>query len=319
MKEKDIRNLEKILKKVDLLIGYQDATLPYRTMPCFVESPKGLKRLVRGFYASANLTHYLNKENGKVGVFVKNCDIPSVTSLIQEERFSREDVVLLGLVCPGTVDIKKVTLASGIKVEHISSIEIKKEQVTVGSKTGTKKLGLQEVLFDKCLSCSKPTPEIESVDILIGDDSDAKSIPVLDDSAAGKIAKLENMSASERWEFWKQEIKRCIRCYACKNACHVCYCKRCMVDMNDPRWVSPKNTWEDNMVYHIMRINHVAGRCTDCGECTRVCPVGIPLNLLTGKLFTVIADSFKQVPGENSDDKTPMTCFREDDEENFIY
>ncbi|URW87892.1 4Fe-4S dicluster domain-containing protein [Blautia wexlerae] len=29
-------------------------------------------------------------------------------------------------------------------------------------------------------------------------------------------------------------------------------------------------------MFHIIRAFHVAGRCTDCGECDRVCPQGIP-------------------------------------------
>ena len=29
----------------------------------------------------------------------------------------------------------------------------------------------------------------------------------------------------------------------------------------------------------------MAGRCTDCGECSRVCPQGIPLHLLNRKFI----------------------------------
>jgi len=317
LNEKDIQSLN--LENLDVLIGYEKAALPYRTMPCFIKSPDAMKRLVTGSYMSANLVHYLNEVSGKVGVFVKSCDIPSVISLIQEGRFARHDVVLVGVVCPGTVDLRKVVARSGIRIEHISSIDVQKEKVTVTCSVtnGSQELSLQDVLYDKCLNCAKPVPD--KVDLIVGEENDAKSIPNVADPAAERIAKLEAVPSHERWEFWKQEMKRCIRCYACKNACPVCYCKRCIVDANTPRWVSPKNAWQDNIVYHIMRMNHVAGRCTDCGECTRVCPVGIPLNLLTGKLFSVIADNFNQVPGENPDDKTPMTCFQADDKEGFIY
>jgi len=316
LNEKDIHSLK--LEKLDVLIGHGKATLPYRTMPCFIKSPDDMKRLVTGAYMSANLVHYLNEVSGKVGVLVKSCDIPSVISLIQEGRFARQDIVLIGVVCPGTVDLKKITARSGIRIEHISSIDVQKEQVIVTSSAGSKELRLQDVMYDKCLSCAKPVPDKALVDLIVGEESEAKSIPVVSDSAAERIAKLEAMPSHERWEFWKQEMKRCIRCYACKNACPVCYCNRCIVDVT-PSWVSPKNAWQDNIIYHIMRMNHVAGRCTDCGECTRVCPVGIPLNLLTGKLFGVIVDNFKQVPGENPDDKTPMTCFHPNDKEGFIY
>ena len=46
----------------------------------------------------------------------------------------------------------------------------------------------------------------------------------------------------------------------------------------------------ENM-FHIIRAFHVAGRCTDCGECSRVCPQNIPLHLLNRKFIKDI-DTF---------------------------
>lgn len=44
------------------------------------------------------------------------------------------------------------------------------------------------------------------------------------------------------------------------------------------------DSFEERM-FHIIRAFHVAGRCTDCGECSRVCPQGIPLHLFNRKFI----------------------------------
>lgn len=318
MKKEDISKLKDILGKVEVIIGYEKAG--YRTRPCFIKSPDELGRLVTGTCMSANLVHYLNRVRGKAGIFVKRCDIPSVISLIQEGRFTRKDVVLIGTVCPGSLDLEKVKeQSSGINTERIISIDVENEEVNVSDGKNCSKLNLRDTIEDKCLSCSMPVPDKEAVDLLVGDPSEAREISSKKNPIEEKTAEIEALSHDERWKFWKKEFERCIRCYACKDACPVCYCKRCMVDINNPRWVSPANVWQDNVVYHLMRTNHVAGRCTNCGECTRVCPVGIPLNLLTNKLFKIIVDNFNHVPGEKEDQKPPLTCFSSDDPEKFIY
>ena len=51
------------------------------------------------------------------------------------------------------------------------------------------------------------------------------------------------------------------------------------------------DTFEDQM-FHIIRAFHVAGRCTDCGECSRVCPQNIPLHLLNRKFIKDIDEFY---------------------------
>ena len=53
------------------------------------------------------------------------------------------------------------------------------------------------------------------------------------------IGRLEGMSREERWEFWKEQLEPCFKCYACRAACPLCYCTRCVVEINCPQWVQP--------------------------------------------------------------------------------
>jgi len=38
------------------------------------------------------------------------------------------------------------------------------------------------------------------------------------------------------------------------------------------------------MIFHLTRAIHLAGRCVDCGACTRACPAGVNLSILNRKL-----------------------------------
>ena len=65
-----------------------------------------------------------------------------------------------------------------------------------------------------------------------------------------------------------------------------------------------------------IRAFHVAGRCTDCGECSRVCPQGIPLHLFNRKFIKDI-DTFygEYQAGADAESKGPLTSFTFDDVE----
>ena len=131
------------------------------------------------------------------------------------------------------------------------------------------------------------------------------------------LAKLEAMTADERFAFWKKELSKCIRCNACRNVCPACNCTKCVFD-NPNSEVSAKanaNSFEEQM-FHIIRAFHVAGRCTDCGECSRVCPQNIPLHLLNRKFISDIDRLYGEYQaGEDTTSRGPLTNFTKEDAE----
>ena len=136
------------------------------------------------------------------------------------------------------------------------------------------------------------------------------------------VEKLENMTAQERYDFWRSELSKCIRCNACRNVCPACTCEKCVFD-NPSSGVENKaaaNSFEENM-FHIIRAFHVAGRCTDCGECSRVCPQNIPLHLLNRKFIKDINELYGTYQaGENTTDKAPLNDYKMDDcEANVVH
>ena len=65
--------------------------------------------------------------------------------------------------------------------------------------------------------------------------------------------------------------------YACRAACPLCYCTRCIVEDNRPQWILPWASTLPNIEWQINRVMHMAGRCTGCTECERACPMDIPV------------------------------------------
>ena len=125
------------------------------------------------------------------------------------------------------------------------------------------------------------------------------------------------MNPDERFEFWNSQLSKCIRCNACRNVCPACTCHNCVFDEYKSGIASkaPVTTMEEKM-FHIIRAFHVAGRCTDCGECTRVCPQGIPLHLLNRKFIKDINEFYGEYQaGVTSDQRAPLVNYTEGDAE----
>ena len=126
--------------------------------------------------------------------------------------------------------------------------------------------------------------------------------------------KIDAMTVSERWEFWTEELSRCFKCYACRAACPMCYCAKCIVEINRPQWVQPWATTLGNIEWQINRVMHMAGRCSDCGACGDACPVGIPIHILSHRMDGWVKKNF----GEPDERGNVLSTFKPDDKDNFI-
>jgi len=142
--------------------------------------------------------------------------------------------------------------------------------------------------------------------------------PQLSDEDKEMIAKLEAMTVAERWAFWQKELENCIKCYACRQACPLCYCTQCAVETNQPQWIPVESTKIGNLEWHITRAMHLAGRCVECGQCGEACPVNIPIHLLPMKLAKDMRELYGSVTGMSRQEGYAMATYKPDDKENFI-
>ena len=132
------------------------------------------------------------------------------------------------------------------------------------------------------------------------------------------LAELNKLSLEEKFAYWQKELSKCIKCYACRQSCPMCYCTRCTVECNQPQWIPVQSNTHGNMDWHILRAMHLAGRCISCGECGRACPVNIPCHLLTMQLADQVHHYFKVHAGTSETMNSVLSTYDPSDKENFI-
>ncbi|MCL2824851.1 MAG: 4Fe-4S dicluster domain-containing protein [Polyangiaceae bacterium] len=277
-------------KTVGVVVGYEQG--PRGVRPVFVMNPNTADRLIFDNRCVHNLAVHLNprkaflRPKGKIAVVVKGCDARAVASLIRETQVSRDDVVLIGVRCGGVLRAPNVAANAKLTAQNVA---------------------------DKCCGCDCREPKL--VDHLVGELPPA---PPQSTSRDEKIGQLEAMMASERWAFWRDELARCVRCYACREVCPTCYCDTCVATLTQPQWIESSAHPQGNFAWQFTRVLHQAGRCADCGECERVCPVGIPLGLLTRKSAQIVEQRFQHRPTDDPGVAAPIGTYRADDQQEFI-
>lgn len=132
------------------------------------------------------------------------------------------------------------------------------------------------------------------------------------------LEKLDGMTLEGRWDFWLEQLSPCIKCYACRASCPMCYCTRCFVEVNAPQWIPIAANELGNVEWHILRAMHLAGRCINCGECGRACPLEIPTHLLTFKGVEDVKQDFGVVAGTSATMDSLLSSYKADDKETFI-
>ncbi len=290
----------------------------------FTDTESVEKELVRNFFCGANLSKYLisetEKTEKKVLIFLRPCDSYSFNRLLSEHKFNREKVYAVAVGCDGTADIGKLKRKCGalsdikrrgdkIIAESLYETNEENEENEENEANGAERVfDLEDVLSERCLSCNLKN-RADCDEIISDGGRDAVSERFFE------VRRIENMSSEERYEFWRGEFSRCIRCNACRDVCPACTCEKCVFS-NPSSGVENKaaaNSFEESM-FHIIRAFHVAGRCTDCGECSRVCPQSIPLHLLNRKLIkdiNILYGEYKS--GESVSQISPLNSWTEND------
>ena len=165
----------------------------------------------------------------------------------------------------------------------------------------------------KCASCAVRTPRY--ADVTIGE---AKPAAPSADGAFAQLDEFMKKTPAERFAYWKSEFSRCVKCYACREVCPMCYCTRCLVDKNRPTAIDTSATIKGNLAWHIARAFHQAGRCVGCDECTRACPAGINLRLLNQSLAKAAGCAFAYKAGMDPETPPVIGSYSLEDKENFI-
>ncbi|MGI6275254.1 MAG: 4Fe-4S dicluster domain-containing protein [Acutalibacteraceae bacterium] len=298
------------------VLGWRIGDLPYNPEPSYFETAEDLEaNFVYNGFCGANLSKYMiegSKLEGKTLVFLKPCDTYSFNQLIKENRVVRDKAYIIGIGCKGKLDVEKIK-AQGIKgILNIRGAEYDgpADTLTVETLYGEKTVPYKDAMLERCHVCKGKDHMI--YDELLGESTDTK-----DADRFEEVRRIEAMSPEEKFAYFQSELSKCIRCNACRNVCPACSCRKCVFDSTkfDSAQKANVDSFEEKM-FHIIRAFHVAGRCTDCGECSRVCPQGIPLHLFNRKFIKDIDEFYGEYQaGADAESKGPLTSFTFNDVE----
>ncbi|MEW6243424.1 MAG: Coenzyme F420 hydrogenase/dehydrogenase, beta subunit C-terminal domain [Bacillota bacterium] len=296
--------------KVDLVIAYAKGSLPLRSTPVFIRNAEDAECAVFDATCENNLSTYLPRYAGKrLAVVAKGCDARSVQEYLRERQLDPGNVVVIGVPCQGVIGRDR--LSRRLSGKEITGAEMDGDTVRVRGDGWEETLQLFEVLHPSCETCE--VKEAPGAAIKLGE---AAAAQVAEPFAL--VDDMERLTPDERWAYFTAQFEKCIRCYACRQACPGCYCKECFVDRSAPRWVGGTDDPSDTAIFHIIRALHLAGRCVDCGACVKACPMGVDLRALNKKLERDVRELFGFTAGLEHEGKQVLSTFRADDPNDFI-
>ncbi len=161
---------------------------------------------------------------------------------------------------------------------------------------------------EHCQRCKERVPVF--YDALVGEPPETD----VSEHTWADVAELEAKPPAERLAFWIREFDRCIRCYACRQACPGCYCFECLAEQVDPMWISIAHRVPEKAFFHVMRAYHLAGRCVECHACDLACPMNIPLSLLNRKIAKEVEALFGYIAGGDPETPPPLATFQRNEE-----
>jgi len=297
---------------VDVFIGYKKGSVPMMNEPVLISDPADVDKLHWDSNCGLNLCNYLTGRKDRIGILATGCNSRNIVTHVIENQIPRENLHIVGVPCTGVISHRAVKRA-------VKNREITEVVENPGGETFSVKGPGYEETFNKaeflqlnCAVCTHRNPvEFDSIV--------AEKVPEQENVEAYKdVEKIESMPPGERQAFFRRTISNCIRCYACRNACPLCYCPTCFVDESKPQWVGKSIDPVDTMTFHFLRAYHCAGRCTDCGACERVCPVGIPVRQFTKKLNKDALELFEWEAGLDLEKRPPLDVYKVDDYNDFV-
>lgn len=285
----------------------------------------------------------------KVGVVIRPCEAKAVIELIKLKQIDRDDIMIITFDCLGIVDPKDFKQeAQGYK-----DIEkLREENIAKYANGGTV---FEEKLRKSCQVCDIPVYDGDLNIGVVGLDNEI-SITVKDeiyenikealtdqlqekniekrDEVLGDIVKKKTLLRDKIIKEFRDKVNSldellklfstCMRCYNCRAACPICYCRECIFDTKVfeyapstfKKWLEKKGAVKvplDTLLFHLTRLNHMSFSCINCGYCSSACPNGLPVFELFLSVGSDVKKLFDYVPGMSLEEPIVLTEFKENE------
>jgi len=306
--------------EAEVVVGFEAGTIPLTARPVLIKDAADADRLVWNRCCTPGLARYVldyirdrrkrrdfdAAKAKKVAVVAKPCDARALVTYIQENQFAPGDLFVVGVNCAPMVDRRKVFEEVG--AYRLEEARVDGDTIVITTTDGgEERLPLGDYVDASCAVCTRLEPPL--ADVTYGE----AAAPPADADPYARVREHEARSSEQRWAWIVAELGRCIRCYACRQVCPACYCEECFAEQRNPAWIGPATAEEDLIAFHLVRVFHTAGRCVECGECERACPMNVQLRVLSEKLVKDVQEKFGYVAGEDAEVSPPLATYKPDD------
>jgi len=268
----------------------------------------------------------------KLGVVLRSCEIRALVELVKLQQATLEDVVLIGIDCPGTCELDEFLLSDAWHGENRStSLSDYLTAAHEGNESQT-----SPVLRTACRMCIHPAPENVDIHIRLFGADMTVALPVtvkdeiaeklqLTESAQGEAWSVESSGKAiahitmSRLEFREKELAGirarmnanggisslftdCIRCHNCSTACPICYCKTCLFKTaafdHEPEYYfnAARRKGAARMLGDtlLFQLTRMNHMSASCVSCG-MCTSACPANIPVGSIFSAVGEQVQAV------------------------
>jgi formate dehydrogenase subunit beta len=298
-------------------------------VPAFIADERDAEKIALTSYNPLSLAKLLAEygdRDKKIAVIVRSCDARGIIELAKRNQVNIDNIYMIGIDCYGVAKPSD-KIANELYILP-SEIEASGERRALD----------ETLLAPNCRRCEYPVATMadiscaidrEPMSITVNTEKGKEIVSAANISAEGAkvesaaikeratrqqeedFAETRGMSPEDRLNYWLRQFDKCIKCYGCRNACPICYCKDCYLDAD--RILIKHGKLPPEKLFHLVRLIHVADSCLNCGQCEAACPMGIPISKLYHMLQKELSSIFHYEPGIDIDAFPPLGTISEEE------